>query len=100
MKKYFPGLIAALLVGGAVIAQDQVQMQGRDSTDVVRVVLVDSSGRLLTTARPNSAPTAAAHFQDSAMRSNTSRPARRKTNPGISPSTGLPVRCVSQSSPG
>ena len=54
MKKYFPGLIAALLIGGAVIAQDQVQMQGRDSTDVVRVVLVDSSGRLLTTADTSS----------------------------------------------
>ena len=54
MKRYLPGLIAALLIGGAVIAQDQVQMQGRDSTDVVRVVLVDSSGRLLTTVDTSS----------------------------------------------
>ncbi len=64
MKKYLPALLAAIFVAGIVIAQDQIQIQGVDSSSVVRLVLVDSAGRVVTTTDSTSASSgtaAAAH---------------------------------------
>lgn|SRR3990167_2637093 len=42
-------ILTALAFSALAFAQDQVQMQGNDSSGNVRLVLVDSSGRIVTT---------------------------------------------------